>query len=67
MKNKNSERIFSEFDNPLPNITNHNYEDPMSRPRLSIIGKLEKYNSAIAKKGSYQDTQYQIYMQISQI
>ena len=49
MKNK-IQRIFSEINSPLPNIPNHNYEDPMSRPRLSIIGKLEKYNSAIAKR-----------------
>ena len=63
---KNSEN-FSKFDNPLPNITNHNYEDPMSRPRLSIIGKLENIIVHNRKKGSYQDTQYQIYMQISQI
>ena len=42
--------FFPKFENPLPNIPNHNYEDPMSRPRLSIIGKLEIYNNVIAKK-----------------
>ena len=65
MKNKNSEN-FSKIENPLPNIPNHNYEDPMSRPRLSYW-EIRKNNGIIAKKGSYQGTPYQIYMQIFQI
>lgn len=42
--------FFAKFNNPFKKSGLKNYEDPMSRPRLSIIGKLEKYQNITAKK-----------------
>ena len=39
--------FFPKFENRIPSI---NYEDPMSRPRLTLIGKIKKTNEIHIKK-----------------